>query len=145
LLRADPALAGQAVEEFLRFESPVFRGTLRIALEDMRLGGVDIPRQSFVHLLLSSANRDSTAFDGADRLDIPRSPNRHLAFGHGAHFCAGAPLSRVEGQIAFPPLLRRLPGLRLAAAPEELEWIFDNSTSRGLAHLPVGYDVRLPR
>src|SRR5262249_30081107 len=97
MLRADPALAGQAVEGFLRFGSTVSRGTLRIALEDMRLGGVDIPRQSFAHLLLSSATRDSAAFDDADRLDIPRSPNRHMAFGHGAHFCAGAPLSRVEG------------------------------------------------
>ena len=145
LLRADPSLAGSAVEEFLRFESPVFRGTLRIALEDMRLGDVDIPRQSFVHLLLSSANRDAVAFDDADRLDIARSPNRHMAFGHGAHFCAGAPLSRVEGQVAFPTLLRRLPGLRLAVAPGELDWVFDNSTSRGLARLPVRYDARLSR
>jgi cytochrome P450 len=145
LLRLDPALAAPAVEEFLRFEAPVFRGTLRIALEDMRLGGVDIPRQSFVHLLLASANRDSAAFDDADRLDIARTPNRHMAFGHGAHFCAGAPLSRVEGQVVFPTLLRRLPGLRLAVAPDELEWVFDNSTSRGLASLPVSYDARLPR
>ena len=145
LLRERPELAGQAVEEFLRFESPVFRGTLRIALEDMVLEGVDIPRQSFVHLLLASANRDSAVFDDADQLDITRSPNRHVAFGHGAHFCAGAPLSRVEGQIAFPTLLRRLPGLRLAVDPGDFEWVFDNSTSRGLARLPVRYDARLPR
>jgi cytochrome P450 len=145
LLRGDPSLAESAVEEFLRFESPVFRGTIRIATEDIRLGDVDIPEQSFVHLLLSSANRDPDAFDDPDRLDITRTPNKHFAFGHGAHFCAGAPLSRVEGSVAFPTLLRRLPGLRLAVAPDELAWIFDNSTSRGLASLPVDYDARLPR
>jgi cytochrome P450 len=145
LLRGDPSLAESAVEEFLRFESPVFRGTIRIATEDIRLGEVDIPEQSFVHLLLSSANRDPEAFDDPDRLDITRTPNKHFAFGHGAHFCAGAPLSRVEGSVAFPTLLRRLPGLRLAVAPDELAWIFDNSTSRGLASLPVDYDARLPR
>lgn len=145
LLREDPSLAESAVEEFLRFESPVFRGTIRIATEDMRLGDVYIPKESFVHLLLSSANRDPEAFDDPDRLDITRTPNKHFAFGHGAHFCAGAPLSRVEGSVAFPTMLRRLPGLRLAAAPEELDWIFDNSTSRGLRSLPVDYDTRLPR
>lgn len=145
LLRGDPSLAESAVEEFLRFESPVFRGTIRIATEDIRLGDVDIPKESFVHLLLSSANRDPEAFDDPDRLDIIRTPNKHFAFGHGAHFCAGAPLSRVEGSVAFPTLLRRLPGLRLAVAPDELAWIFDNSTSRGLASLPIDYDARLPR
>jgi cytochrome P450 len=145
LLRSDPSLAPSAVEEFLRFESPVFRGTLRVATQDMRIGGVDIPRQAFVHLLLASANRDGAAFADSDRLDITRTPNRHMAFGHGAHFCAGAPLSRVEGSIVFPTLLRRLPGLRLAVPPEELEWVFDNSTSRGLATLPIRYDARLPR
>jgi cytochrome P450 len=145
LLRGDPSLAESAVEEFLRFESPVFRGTIRIATEDIRLGDMDVPKESFVHLLLSSANRDPDAFDDPDRLDITRTPNKHFAFGHGAHFCAGAPLSRVEGSVAFPTLLRRLPGLRLAVAPDELDWIFDNSTSRGLASLPVDYDARLPR
>ncbi|MFC0104752.1 cytochrome P450 family protein [Kibdelosporangium aridum] len=145
LLINDPSLAESAVEEFLRFEAPVFRGTIRIATEDITLNGVDIAKESFVHLLLSSANRDPDAFENPDRLDITRTPNKHFAFGHGAHFCAGAPLSRVEGSIAFPTLLRRLPGLRLAVAPGELEWIFDNSTSRGLATLPITYDARLPR
>jgi cytochrome P450 len=145
LLMADPSLAESAIEEFLRFEAPVFRGTLRIATEDIQLKGVDIAKESFVHLLLSSANRDPEAFEDPDRLDITRSPNKHFAFGHGAHFCAGAPLSRVEGSIAFPTLLRRLPGLRLAVEPAKLDWIFDNSTSRGLASLPVSYDARLPR
>ena len=145
LLMNDPSLAEGAVEEFLRLNSPVFRGTLRIATEDMELGGVHIPKQSFVHLLMSAANRDPEAFENPERLDITRTPNKHVAFGHGAHFCAGAPLSRVEGSIAFPTMLRRLEGLRLAVAPDELEWIFDNSTSRGLRTLPVRYDKRLPR
>ncbi|MBE1462140.1 cytochrome P450 family protein [Kibdelosporangium phytohabitans] len=145
LLVRDPSLAESAVEEFLRFEAPVFRGTLRIATEDITLNGVDIAKESFVHLLLSSANRDPEAFENPDRLDITRTPNKHFAFGHGAHFCAGAPLSRVEGSIAFPTMLRRLRGLRLAVRPDELEWIFDNSTSRGLATLPISYDARLPR
>ncbi|MEO6084689.1 MAG: cytochrome P450 [Umezawaea sp.] len=145
LLQSDPSLAEGAVEEFLRFEAPVFRGTIRIATEDMQIDGVDIAKESFVHLLLSSANRDPEAFENPDQLDITRSPNRHFAFGHGAHFCAGAPLSRVEGSVAFPTLLRRLPGLRLVDDPEKLDWIFDNSTSRGLRSLRVAYDRRLPR
>jgi cytochrome P450 len=145
LLRGDPSLVETAVEEFLRLDAPVFRGTLRIATEDMEINGVPIAKESFVHLLMSAANRDPDEFEDPERLDITRSPNKHLAFGHGAHFCAGAPLSRVEGSIAFPTLLRRLPGLRLAVAPDELDWIFDNSTSRGLRSLPVRYDARLPR
>ncbi|QRP47066.1 cytochrome P450 [Amycolatopsis sp. FDAARGOS 1241] len=142
LLRTRPELAPTAIEEFLRFEAPVFRGTLRVAAEDMQIAGVDIPKEAFVHLMMTSANRDPEQFEDPDRLDISRSPNRHLSFGHGAHFCAGAPLSRVEGQIAFTTLLRRLPGLRLAEPPK---WLYDNSTSRGLSELLVSYDEKLPR
>ncbi|MEU1001431.1 cytochrome P450 family protein [Streptomyces tibetensis] len=144
LLRSRPELADSAVEEFLRFESPVYRGTLRVAAEDMELGGCPIPKESFVHLLMGSANRDPEAFEKPDELDITRTANRHLAFGQGAHFCVGAPLSRVEGNIAFTTLLRRLPGLRLAVPADEIDWLFDNSTSRGLVKLPVTYDARLP-
>ncbi|MFB6847852.1 cytochrome P450 [Streptomyces sp. NPDC056373] len=143
LLRSRPELADSAVEEFLRFESPVYRGTLRVAAEDMELGGCPIPKESFVHLLMGSANRDPEAFEKPDELDITRTANRHLAFGQGPHFCVGAPLSRVEGNIAFTTLLRRLPGLRLAVPADEVDWLFDNSTSRGLAKLPVTYDARL--
>jgi cytochrome P450 len=145
LLREQPELADTAIEEFLRYEAPVYRGTLRVAAQDMQLGGVDIGKESFVHLLMGSANRDPAVFEDPDRLDITRKANRHFAFGHGAHFCVGAPLSRVEGKIAFTTLLRRLPGLRLAIPIEELKWVEDNSTSRGLAELPVAYDRRLPR
>lgn len=145
LLKNDPSLVESAVEEFLRFESPVFRGTLRISTEDMELNGVKIPKQSFVHVLLGAANHDPAVFENPGELDITRQSNKHLSFGHGPHFCAGAPLSRVEGSIAFPTLLRRLQGLQLAVDPSELEWAFDNSTSRGLRSLPVRYDALLPR
>jgi cytochrome P450 len=145
LLRGKPELVESAIEEFLRYESPAYRGTLRVAAEDMELGGVHIGRESFVHLMISSANRDPAVFDDPDRLDITRTANRHFSFGHGAHFCPGSPLSRLEGKIAFTTLLRRLPDLRLAVAPDEVEWVYDNSASRGLASLPVRFDHRLPR
>jgi cytochrome P450 len=145
LLRTDPKLVTTAIEEFLRFEGPVYRAPPRFAAEDMRLGGQDIGKESVVHLLINSANRDSSAFEDPDRLDITRKPNRHLSFGHSVHFCPGAPLSRVEGEVAFTTLLRRLPGLALAVAPEELDWRFDNSASRGLETLPITYDGKLPR
>ena len=134
-----------AVEEFLRYEAPVYRSTLRVATEDMTLGKVDIGKESFVHLMIDCANRDPAEFEDPDRLDITRKANHHLAFGQGVHFCAGAPLSRIEGQIAFPTLLRRLSGLSLAVPADELVWVSRNSPSRGLAALPVRYERRLHR
>jgi cytochrome P450 len=145
LLRSDPALSTSATEEFLRYDAPVYRSTLRIASEDMELGGVEIGKESFLHLMLDSANRDPAEFSDPDRLDITRTGNHHLSFGQGPHFCVGAPLSRIEGQVAFPTLLRRLSGLRLAVRPDELEWVSRNSPSRGLVRLPIAYDRRLPR
>lgn len=145
LLRSDPGLVGTAIEEFLRFESPTDRGTLRIAGEDMRIGDVDIPKDSFVHLCLASANRDPAQFDDPDTFDIARTPNHHLSFGRGPHFCAGANLARLEGEIAFNTLLRRLPNLRLAVPVEDLTWMADSSVSRGLRSLPVKIAERLPR
>jgi cytochrome P450 len=145
LLRANPELIASAVEEFLRFDAPVYRGTLRVAAEEMQLGEVTIGKESFVHLMIDSANRDPAEFADPDRLDITREPNRHLAFGQGLHFCVGAPLSRVEGQVAIPSLLRRLAGLELAVPAEELTWVTRNSPSRGLASLPVRYKHLLPR
>ncbi|MGW8846432.1 cytochrome P450 family protein [Streptomyces xiamenensis] len=145
LLRERPELVDTAVEEFLRYEGPVYRAPPRYAAEDVTVGGVDIPCRSFVHLLINSANRDPEVFEDPDRLDITRKPNRHLSFGHSIHFCPGAPLSRVEGQVAFTTLLRRLPGLALAVPENELEWRYDNSASRGLERLPITYDRRLPR
>lgn len=145
MLRSNPGLAASAVEEFLRYEAPIYRGTLRVAAEDMELGGVPIGKESFVHLMMDCANRDPAQFDEPDRLDITRESNHHLAFGQGAHFCVGAPLSRVEGQVAITTLLRRLTGLTLAVPPGELKLVTGGSPSRGLVALPVGYERRLSR
>ncbi|MFJ1767387.1 cytochrome P450 [Amycolatopsis sp. NPDC088138] len=145
LLRSDPGLVETAVEEFLRYEGSVDRASLRVTTEDVRLGGVDIPKQSFVHLSVCSADRDPAVFEDPDRFDITRTPNHHMAFGFGAHFCPGAPLARLEGQVAFPTLLRRLRGLELTVAPEELAWLEDSSTSRGVETLPVRFEKKLPR
>jgi cytochrome P450 len=144
-LRADLGLVPSAVEEFLRYEGSVDRGSLRVAAEDMTLGGVHIPKESFVHLSVSSANRDPAVFPDPDRLDITRTPNRHFGFGHGIHFCAGAPLARLEAGIAFTTLLRRIPHLELGIPFEELSWFADTSIARGLEALPVRFERRLPR
>ncbi|MGW4059292.1 cytochrome P450 family protein [Amycolatopsis sp. NPDC004747] len=144
LLKNDPGLVIPAVEEFLRYESPSYRGTLRVAKERMTVNGVEIGKEAFVHLLIAAANRDPKVFENPDELDITRTSNKHLTFGHGAHYCPGAPLSRLEGYVVFPTLLRRLPGLALAIPEEETEWIYDNSVSRGLSSLPVKYDKVLP-
>jgi cytochrome P450 len=144
-LRAEPGLVDTAVEEFLRYEGSVHRASLRVTTEDIQVGGVNIPTKSFVHLSMSAANRDPAVFADPDAFDITRSPNRHLAFGRGAHFCPGAPLARLEAQVAFPLLLRRLPTLELAVPPEELRWVNDSSIGRGLEELPVRISGRLPR
>ena len=107
LLRTHPEIVGSAVEELLRFESPV-QHTARIAPADMQLGGKTIQKGSRVVAVLAAANRDPNRFPDPDRLDLLRPDNRHLAFGWAAHFCFGAPLARMEGQIAFNMLLRRL-------------------------------------
>ena len=102
--------------------------------EDISISGVTIPRG--VHAALASANRDESQFSQADRLDLARDPNRHVAFGHGMHYCLGAPLARLEGQIAIGTLLERFPNLRLAVAPETLRWS-RGAVLRGLKSLPV--------
>ncbi len=145
LLKSQPDLVVSAVEEFLRYESPSYRGTLRVATEDMEIGGMAIGKEAFVHLLIAAANRDPKVFENPDELDITRAANKHLTFGHGAHYCPGAPLSRLEGYVVFPTLLRRLSGLALAIPDADVDWVYDNSVSRGLASLPVRYDRRLPR
>jgi cytochrome P450 len=135
-LRADPALLPGAVEEFLRYDSPVNHTTLRYTVEPVEIGDVTIPADEFVLVSLSSANRDGDRFPDADTLDVTRPAGGHLAFGHGIHFCLGAPLARLEGQIAIGRLIDRFPDLTLAAPPDELRW--RNSTLlRGLESLPV--------
>ena len=131
-LRREPALARTAVEELLRYSPPV-QWTGRVATVQMELGGRRIaPHQSVVGIL-AAANRDPEVFEDPDRLDIGRDPNPHLAFGRGIHFCLGAPLAKLEAQIALPMLLERFPDLRLAGEPEPRPtW-----NLRGLARLPV--------
>jgi cytochrome P450 len=135
-LRADPSLVPSAVEELLRYDGPVQHATFRYTTEPVEVGGATIPANQRVLVLLASANRDPSRFDDPDRLDVRRTDRRHLAFGHGIHFCLGAPLARLEGQIAFTSLLGRFPGLRLAVPPEELSWR-RGLVLRGLVELPV--------
>jgi cytochrome P450 PksS len=135
-LRAEPALIKPAVEELLRYGSPVEVATERYAREDVTLAGVTIRRGEMVGAVLASANRDERQFPDPDKLDITREPNRHLAFGLGAHFCLGAALARLEGQVALGTLLRRAPGLRLAVPAAALRWR-PGLVLRGLEALPV--------
>jgi cytochrome P450 len=136
-LRRDPALVKPAVEELLRYTSPVEMATERYARQDTEIAGRRIPRGGLVLAVLGSANRDERHFEDPDVLDLARDPNRHLAFGRGGvHHCLGAPLARMEGQIALSAFLRRFPGARLAMAPERLRWrrgLF----LRGLEKLPL--------
>jgi hypothetical protein len=135
-LRGRPEIIGSAVEELLRFESPV-QHTARIAPADMQLGGKTIQKGSRVVAVLAAANRDPNRFPDPDRLDLLRSDNRHLAFGWSAHFCFGAPLARMEGQIAFNKLLHRL------SRPELLDNRWDwrgNAGLRGLTMLNISFD-----
>jgi cytochrome P450 len=138
LLRQDPSLIKMAIEEFLRFHSPVANGTNRWAGEDLEFGGKRMRRGDRVIVGLAAANHDPVEFANADELDITRAENRHLAFGMGIHYCLGAPLARLEGQIAINTLLRRLPDLRLAVAPEELVWR-PSFLLLGLSKLPVRF------
>jgi pimeloyl-[acyl-carrier protein] synthase len=138
-LRDRPEIVGSAVEELLRFESPV-QHTARIAPADMQLGGKTIQKGSRVVAVLAAANRDPNRFPNPDRLDLRRPDNRHLAFGWAAHFCFGAPLARMEGQIAFSVLLRRLP--RATLLDETLDWRA-NAGLRGLTKLNISFDPGL--
>jgi cytochrome P450 len=138
-LERDPARIPTAIEELLRYDSPVERTLNRWATTDVELGGQTIKRGDIVIAILGSANRDPDRFPGADALDLDRPDTKHLAFGRGSHYCLGAPLARLETEIALATLLSRLPGLRLAVSPEELAWrpvpLF-----RSLVSLPVAWD-----
>lgn len=136
LLRGNPALSKSAVEELLRFTSPVELATERYAREPITIAGTTIPRGEQVLAVLASANRDERYFVQPGLLDLTRQPNRHLAFGQGSHYCLGAPLARLEGQIAFNTLLRRAPNLRLTIPPDTLRWR-RGMFLRGLERLPL--------
>ncbi|GAA0553195.1 cytochrome P450 [Paractinoplanes ferrugineus] len=139
LLRSDMSLLDSAIEEMLRFEGSVETSTKRYAREPVELGGVSVPAGGLVVVSLLSANRDDRRFEDADRFDITRASGgagRHLAFGHGIHFCLGAPLARLEARITIGTLLRRCPDLRLDPDAEPLRF-FPGLVMRGVRHLPV--------
>jgi cytochrome P450 len=137
-LRSDPSFIKHAVEELLRYDGPIETSTERFAREDVRLGDKLIPRGEMVLIVIAAADRDPARFDDPDALDITREDNRHLAFGKGIHHCLGAPLARMEGQIAISTLLRRMPNLRLKEQPETLRWR-PGLILRGLHALPVEF------
>jgi cytochrome P450 len=138
-LKRDPSLWPNAVEEFLRYDSPVERALTRWVTEDVEVSGKLMRRGEFVIPLLASANRDEAQFACAESLDVHRQPNPHIAFGKGVHYCLGAPLARVEAEIALSTLFRRLPNLRLSVPVESLEWRLV-PLFRSLTKLPVAWD-----
>ncbi|CAL9445428.1 cytochrome P450 family protein [Streptomyces sp. enrichment culture] len=135
---ADEALLSRAVEELLRYDSAFELTTWRFFAEDSDLFGTTVPAGDSVIVSLCAANRDPERFPDADTLDLDRTPNPHLAFGHGIHFCPGAALARVELRIALRALLTRLPQIRLAVPDEDLVWV-GAVLARGVNELPVAY------
>ena len=133
LVRADPAMAAGAVEETLRFEPPVMSWP-RSVLEPVSFGGHDIPAGQTVIAVIGSANRDETVFERPDEFDITRPSPRHLTFGGAVHYCLGAPLARMEAELAVQTIVTRFPDLRLAT--DDIEWL-DNFNVRGHKALPV--------
>ena len=137
-LRADASLIVPAVEEMLRFDSPLEMASERYAAEEVEFSGTAIPAGARVYAVIASANRDEQQFERAEQFDITRLNNRHLSFGMGAHYCLGAPLARLEGQIAIAALLRRLPELRMAAPYSKIRWK-PGLILRGVKALPVKF------
>lgn len=128
-----------AVEELLRYDGPVELATWRFATEPLTIDGVRIEAGDPVLVVLAAADRDPAKFDQPDVLDLTRQENKHLGYGHGIHYCVGAPLARLEGKIALATLLRRLPDLQLAVEPDEVSWR-GGLIMRGLRQLPVQFD-----
>jgi cytochrome P450 len=135
-LQKDPSLLPAAVEELLRFTNPVNHANDRFTTEDVPVGDVVIPAGEWVFPAISSANRDPAQFPDPDRLDLGRDTSGHVAFGHGVHHCLGAPLARMEAEVALGALLACFPRISLAVPPEELRWR-PVSLMNGLASLPV--------
>ena len=137
-LRNDPTRIPGAIEELLRYDAPVPHSTFRYAIEPIEIAGVTIPAGAQVLINLASANRDGDHYPRPEDLDVDRPAVRHLSFGHGIHFCLGAPLARMEAQIALEGLIRRFPHLELAVATDALHWQHgDGLVLRGLSNLPV--------
>ena len=143
-LRADRSLLPGAVEELLRYTSPVNHATFRFTAEPVEVGGTLIPAREAVLVAIGSANRDPGRYPAPDRLDVGRDAGGSLAFGHGIHHCLGAPLARMEGEIAFGGLLSRFPGMTLAVPPESLRWR-PSTLIHGLETLPVRLSLGAPR
>lgn len=122
LLKNNPELIHSAVEEMLRYNGPVLTSTMRLAAEDITIKGITIKKEEGALVLLSSANQDETKFNDSLRFDITRKNNRHLAFGYGIHFCIGAPLARLECEIAISTILKRLPNLKFDIESDSPEW-----------------------
>jgi cytochrome P450 len=135
-LRGDPSLLGGTVEELLRYVNPVNHATYRFTAEPVEIGGTHIEAGEPVIIALSSADRDPSRFANPDRLDIGRDSSGHLAFGYGIHYCLGAPLARLEAEIAFGALLDRFGSMRLAVPAESLRWR-PSTLIHGLEALPV--------
>jgi cytochrome P450 len=137
-LASDPALVPRAVEEMLRYDAPVHHATFRYASRDITLAGVPVPAGVQVLVNLAAAGRDPARNADPDSFDVRRERGSHLAFGHGVHHCLGAPLARLEAEIAFTALLQRFPRMRLAVPPDALRWGHgDGLVLRGLTSLPV--------
>ncbi|HEX7737643.1 MAG TPA: cytochrome P450 [Ktedonobacteraceae bacterium] len=136
-VRRQPELMPGAIEEVLRFASPVWR-LVRTTREEVTLSGLTIPRGKVVFAWLASANRDATQFAEPEHFDITRTPNKHVAFGHGIHFCIGAPLSRMEASVALPIILEQLPNLHVERDKAEL---FAGRFLFGFKHLPITFDA----
>ena len=135
-LRQDPSLLPAAVEELLRFANPVNHVTARFTTEDLPIGDVVIPAGEQVLIAISSANRDPAQFPDPNCLDLGRDTSGHVAFGHGIHYCLGAPLARMEAEVALGALFARFPEISLAVPPQELRWR-PVSLMNGLESLPV--------
>jgi cytochrome P450 len=145
-LLADPGQLPAAIDELIRFTAPVPHATFRVTTEPVTLDGVQIPTREQVLVSLGSANRDPARFPAPDVLDIGRNDGPNLGFGHGIHYCLGAPLARLEAKVAFEELLGRHPGLRLAIDRDALAWAHgDGLVLRGLVSLPVVLGPSQPR
>ncbi len=137
-LIADPGLIPSAVEELLRFCGPVVSPAPRHALEDIEISGQVIHTGDMVMVMLASANHDHRQFTSPEELDVARTLERHIAFGQGIHYCLGAPLARLEGEIAFTTLLKRMPDIHMNVHRDEITW---NASMilRGISRLPVAF------
>ncbi|MFC5818567.1 cytochrome P450 family protein [Nonomuraea harbinensis] len=140
-LRRDPSLMTSAVEELARYDGPVERAMLRVATEPVTIGDVTIPAGGLVTIANAAANRDESRFEDGERLDVSRGDRNHLGFGYGIHYCIGAPLSRLETEIAFTSLLNEFSDITLAVPVEKLEYR-ETGVLRGLAELPVWFTRR---